>query len=171
MSNTYTRFGFHLPMRSLEEAKWCKQLYDALNRVCDSVKWEGIAKLAKKYPEAKALASYVYDEACLHLDLSIIAGDRKNKLPLRVSISSEWQETGDPEAAAQFVRAFLQKFRPNHDFTFIWIGYSDRPGTDSLGGGAFYVTPEEIHEEDLTQATKMLRSSYNPGARLKPLVK
>jgi hypothetical protein len=168
MSNTYMRFAFYLPMRNLEEASWCNRLYNELSELYDATK-RGIAKFSKKWPEAKDLATYVYNAACFSMDLSVVAGDKKKKLPLRVVIYTE--ESGDADCAALFVQAYLRKFRPNNDFCFSWVQYDDRASPGAFDGGAFYVTPEKLYVENLEMTERTLRASYNPGARLKPLVK
>jgi hypothetical protein len=155
-------------MRNLEEAKWCKKLYDDVSALWDSSK-AAVTRFAKKCPEAKDLAAFAYNEACFSMDLSIVCGDKKRKLPLRVVIYTE--ESGDAECAALFVQAYLRKFRPNNDFCFSWVQYDDKAYPGAFDGGAFYVTPEKLYSENLEMTERTLRASYNPEARLKPLVK
>lgn len=51
---------------------------------------------------------------------------------------------GTPEYAANFVHAFLEKFRPDKSIGFEWANTCNRPVLDSFGGGACFVTVDEV---------------------------
>lgn len=54
------------------------------------------------------------------------------------------QESGDPEAVAEFARDFLERFRPRDSFALEYTLTCSRPGLDGFGGGAVFVTAEGI---------------------------
>jgi len=51
-------------------------------------------------------------------------------------------EFGDPAAVADFVQAFLKKFRPDACFTFEWACTCSKPRLEEFGGGAVFITAD-----------------------------
>jgi hypothetical protein len=46
------------------------------------------------------------------------------------------QDSGDPEAVAEFARDFLKRFRPRDSFALEYAYTCSRPRLDGFGGGA-----------------------------------
>jgi hypothetical protein len=53
-------------------------------------------------------------------------------------------EAGDPEAAAQLVKEFLRRFRPQASFGLSWCASCSKMRDGDFGGGAVLVTAERI---------------------------
>ncbi len=53
-------------------------------------------------------------------------------------------EAGDPDAAAQFVQEFLQRFRPQASFGLSWCASCSKMRDSEFGGGAVFVTAKHI---------------------------
>lgn len=58
------------------------------------------------------------------------------------------EETGAPEEAARFVRAFLARFRPDDSFSLTYADHCSKPRPGEFSGGAVFVTAGSIRHED-----------------------
>ena len=58
------------------------------------------------------------------------------------------EESGNPLAVAQFVQAFLKRFRPEESFALTYAYFCDKPRLGEFGGGAIVVTTKSINSFD-----------------------
>jgi hypothetical protein len=53
------------------------------------------------------------------------------------------EESGEPNDVANFVQAFLKKFRPAQHFSMTWCTFCDKMRVDEFSGGGVLVTAEK----------------------------
>ena len=72
-------------------------------------------------------------------------------------------ESNDPNAVAELVRAFFQKFRPDGDdvFTLTWCDYCDKLRIGEFGGGCFAVNKKDILIENVNETLEILKEKLN----------
>ena len=54
-------------------------------------------------------------------------------------------ESGGMDSAGEFIRYLLKRFTPEEHVAMEWSHDCSRPCVDAFGGGAAYITAEEIH--------------------------
>jgi hypothetical protein len=58
------------------------------------------------------------------------------------------EESGDPESVADLVQKFLKRFRPDQCWVLTFACTCSKPRVSSFGGGAVFVTADEIRSSD-----------------------
>jgi len=79
------------------------------------------------------------------------------------------EECGNVVHAAQFVRAFLARFRPKASWQMTWAEICSKPRTGEFGGGAVFVTALSVrlftaHDWTAQQLKKFERSGRLGGS-------
>jgi hypothetical protein len=147
MSNNYVQFSASLALSSEEERQWLRQ---QLDEVClyqlpdgslravteDEPEPEGGGVVAEAVPRFFAEA---YRPAELNAEPAMCQYELR---PDEFWVYSE--ESDDPEPPARLVQLFLRKFAPSKTWFVTFATTCDKPRVDEFGGGAVFVTAEEI---------------------------
>ena len=145
MANHYVQFSVAFRIQNDEERKWCDghlSLADRIFKSCDEHAME-----MEEHPMFQELeqlvADYKLEEYDEHIgfDFEIRHGE--------IFIFAE--ESGNPDNAALFVQKFLQKFDQKSGVGFSYCTSCDKMRPNEFGGGAFFVTADEIKHIDVFQ--------------------
>ena len=74
-------------------------------------------------------------------------------------------EHGDLEQVAEFVRAFLARFRPNQCWSLTWSSTCSKPRIGEFGGGALFVTAKQVRFQNAHQFIDQQRERFRRKAR------
>jgi len=70
------------------------------------------------------------------------------------------EESGNPDNAAWLVQKFLQKFRPDQCWTLTYATTCSKPRTGEFGGGAVFVTADEIKWQNAYDFVEQERTAF-----------
>jgi hypothetical protein len=138
MANNYLQFSEVIPHLTDEEARWCRERLDHLQSL-----FAGELDEDDEDPDFRPLpedAPYEPDDGCLF------------EWSISEKADAEWgrhlwlhtEEGCDPGTVALFVQEFLRRFRPTSRFSFSWSEACSKPRAGEFGGGACWVSAEEI---------------------------
>lgn len=71
------------------------------------------------------------------------------------------EESGNPQHVAILVQKFLQAFRPRECWSLTYACWCDKPRIGEFGGGAVFVTAEEIQEQYVDGLIHEWRKAYH----------
>jgi hypothetical protein len=152
MANNYTQFSEVIPRLTPEEERW-------LNRELEVV----FVLNGQEYGEDELLAGAIPDEnefrgcrAFRDMPDYDSSGDDEAGFSYRFDTDDEgpsgwgrhfWiyaDESGDLERIGHLVQKFLKTFRPNECWVLTYSESCSRPCVGEFGGGALFVTAQEI---------------------------
>jgi hypothetical protein len=137
MANNYLQFSEIIPHLSNEEAKWCEDRLDHLRSLfAGKLNPDETDPVLRPLPEDEP-----YDtDGCL-FEGSVSLQPHKD-WGQHLWLYAE--EGCEPETLALFVQEFLRRFRPLGSFRFSWSATCSKPRVGAFGGGAGFVTAEQI---------------------------
>lgn len=140
VSNSYLQFCEALSLKSPEEEAWFRRYLDASN-MDDESNWDG--DFNPKTDEAKFWAPVLNEDeesmACFESRFADIDGKR-----CLVVYSEDHANT---DHIAKLVQHFFREMRPEgkDGFTLSWAETCDKSLPGQFGGGALFVTKDEVH--------------------------
>ncbi|KKN91210.1 hypothetical protein LCGC14_0220780 [marine sediment metagenome] len=69
-------------------------------------------------------------------------------------------ESGNPDKIGNVVQRFLKQFRPNECFWLTWASWCSKPRIGEFGGGAIFVTADEIKWHNAHTWTEQMREEW-----------
>ena len=152
MSNTYVQFSEALKLKSDEEKEWVADHFELFSEL------SGLDKPDEhpRYEEWNKLRNEVYE-----LDDGAEAPEFQWEISDGEWLSVYAEEAGSPDHAAKFAQLFLKKFHPDDCFTLTWACSCSSPEPGAFGGGAAFVTAENIEWEDSFDWANLKRKGFN----------
>lgn len=147
MADYFTQWSVPLVLETREEIKWVKRVYADLLRMCELAEDLSSDDDHKEYHLIKKKLGDMapsFCEGAMHDYVSFefdveLAPDKKSGVAYFMS-----EENGDIEQVAVVLRDFLEKFHPDRSVGFEWAATCSKMRPDGFGGGAVFVTAQDI---------------------------
>ena len=159
MANNYTQFSEQIDNLTSEEEAWVRE---ELAPTCELSEeefevWRDTHPQYDQWPEDWPTFNYELHSkrGWSQEQQKMVAHPDK---PKDLWIYSE--EYGSIEDIGEFVHAFLKKFRPDQCFTLTWADTCSKPRIGEFGGGAVFVTADDIEWMNTYQWVAEMRSAF-----------
>jgi hypothetical protein len=143
MADNYTQFSDALELDNVEQVAWFRKQLDGamLDRLRNYELEHAGGKIRKpRWAKDSVLADHILAGSECGIDFEFIGPDA----PGRYSIVFYNEESGDVDAVAVIVQAYLTKFAPKRCFGICWAATCNRPRIGEFGGGAIFVTAKGV---------------------------
>lgn len=162
MANNFIQFSEELTGLTEEEANWLELMSNlASDRDVDFKENDDRQHFSD---EGDPLTEEARLACMLFSDEPIISAEaKKDEEDKTWTVWFYSDESNDPNAVAELVRAFFQKFRPDGDdvFTLTWCDYCDKLRIGEFGGGCFAVNKKDILIENVNETLEILKEKLN----------
>jgi len=138
MANNYLQFSFALKLKSKKEKAWCLDHLTFLSKIheeCDRMQID-----PTEHPRSDEYEKFIEDYN--------LYGD-EDDLSFRCDVKDgavyiDSGESGDADHAAIFAQKFLASFDSDDGIGFSYSVTCDKLRVDEFGGGAFFITKDEM---------------------------
>ena len=159
MANNYLQFSEIISHLTEQEAQWCQDRLDHLRSL-----FGGELTADDEDPAFRPLpedSAYEPDDSSLFA--CIISQEPDAERGRHLWLYTE--EGCDPQTVALFVQEFLRRFRPQDSFGFSWSESCSKPRVGEFGGGAGWVSTDEIRFFDTGSWLAQQEASRAPDTK------
>jgi len=163
MPDYYTQFSEVLPCLTPEEEAWLRAQLQLIavhgedeneidsyddERAWDA-EWSG-PRFLRGDPDHDEMAGFEHE----------FGGDRSSGERGR-HLWFHAEEYGNPDDVASLVQEFLKQFRPGECWSLTWAATCSRPVAGEFGGGAIFVTADEMKWQNVHSFVEEERAAFN----------
>jgi hypothetical protein len=142
MASNYLEFSVALDLKSRKERRWLeKQLEYVEHEDSD------LPRFLLDYPDRDEGETFAGFEVAWHDD----------------SVSFYAEEGGNARHLAHLVQKFLRQFRPTEAWYVTWAETCSKPHVDEFGGGAAFVTADEVKWMSAHQFVEEQLAAFEAG--------
>jgi hypothetical protein len=143
MADNYTQFSDALELDDAAEVAWFRKQFDRtlLDRLRNYELEHAGGKIRKpRWAKDAVLADHILAGGDAQIGFDVVGPDAQG----RYSIVFYSEESGDIDAVAVIVQAYLRKFAPARCFGLAWAMTCSKPRIGEFGGGAMFVTAKGV---------------------------
>ena len=159
MANNYLQFSEVLKDLTEPEETWLKeQLQKTDNATMDDEDDEDSTSSSQSYAFLRDKPEY--DADCDSLGFDYDFHDDEDMVNWGYHLWVYAEECGNADNVAWLVRKFLKQFRPTQCWSLTWAGTCSKPRVGEFGGGAVFVTADEIKYQDSYDFVEQERAAF-----------
>jgi hypothetical protein len=143
MADNYLEFSVALDLKSDEERRWLQQQLEEVEHEAG----DDMPRFLLDYPDRDEGETFAGFEVAWHDD----------------SVSFYAEEGVNVGHLVHLVQKFLRQFRPNEAWSVTWAETCSKPHVDEFGGGAAFVTADEVKWMSAHQFVEEQLAAFEAG--------